>query len=232
MGDRVALGLRRRAGRARAPRRVVLAGLLAAALLVGAPLRSSGQIAVYDSSVFTQTVLEAARMLEMVNLMVRDLAPFTQLGLALQLVAEIQGLMTEVEGIASAMQGRRALWASITTVPSTARELASFRVWATGICRESTQQGLQAQSLIARATRLLTTLTTMLQTVEQIVGSVAGLQHVTVMLGNVSGHLVLLQTMLASSHEAQMCDAWSLQIRQQAMRAITERALSDFGVMR
>jgi hypothetical protein len=213
----------------RAPRRIALIGGVALALLLGS--RSAGFPAgmpVFDASVFGQAILQVARGLQLVQLTIRDLAPLTQLRDAAQLVVQLNALMAQVDTISQRMIGRRGMWRSTPDITSLVG-LANFRSSATQLCQTVTTDALDAQGIIEEAARLLGIVSTMVDTAQHLVGSVAGLQNTSFQLGTIAGQMTALQLMSASNNESTLCDSWHTHHRKVGVMRLQQRWLQRYG---
>jgi hypothetical protein len=195
--------------------------------LVGAQFGS----VVFDPQNFTQNVRAAVALANQLQLTLRDLAPMANMGRALDVARQLNQLVSQVQSIATRMAGRRSLWNEPYLIESAAA-LAEFRSSSTQLCRTVTTEALSAQSLITEASDLLNTLTTLVDSIDVLAGSVAGLQAASVHLGSLGGHLTALQTLTAVNNEASLCDGWAKQVRREAVTALQIKLFSDHGQLR
>ena len=229
------MGHRPRVNRARRPsqscpliRRVVVLILLACLLPVQCSVVTA-QMAVFDASAYVQSVLEVAHTLNIVQLTLRDLAPMTEMGLVFELAVELQSIMTQVEGLTRAMEQRLAIYRTRREPVTSFRELAEFRSSVNQMCLAAQMDALTTQNLLSRMVRLLSTVQGMMNTLQQLLGSVAGMQMMGTTLSSIAGKLVLMQSMVASRNEAGLCEEWARAQRRVMMEQLIVRSLQDYG---
>lgn len=183
---------------------------------------------VFDPQNFVQNLRTAVEMIREVQLSLQDLAPLTNIGQALNVAQTLHEIVTQVRTIAGHITGRRGLWSAAYPIDSMAA-LAAFRSSSTQLCRTVSTEALTAQSLITEAADLLSTLSTLVDSIDVLSGSVAGLQSVSANLGALSGQIAGLQTMSAANNEANLCESWAKQIRREAVSALQIKLFSDHG---
>jgi hypothetical protein len=185
---------------------------------------------VFDVGVYGQMLFEVAHSLELINLAVRNLAPLVQVSLAFDLVVELQAIITDVDGITRQIEMRLGVYQGQRTLPSTWTELSAFRRQLEGMCQQSRMDAFQAQLLLRRMTTLLTHLRALLNTFQQILGTVAGLQAASIELAAISAKLVLMQAQQAAHNEAILCQEWAASVRRQSIEQLQYQALRDYAV--
>jgi hypothetical protein len=222
---------RARAGHPRlAAHHRLVAGAMLVILLTGLVPPAFPQLAVFDASNFAQSIMQVAYEAQQIAIMLRELASWANVGVALQLVADIESLMGQIDRISQQMQGRRGLWGNPPSI-MTSVGLAEFRAQYGELCQTVRSNAFSAQLLISDVTRLLGTLMTILNGISILSGSTAGLQAVTTAVGNIAGQMAGLQTMVATANEATMCEQWQYSVRRAGMRNIEMRMFRRYGMV-
>ena len=198
-------------------------------VLLVAPVVNGAALPVVDALADANALLEMVRLVEMVNLGIRDLAPLAEISEAVGVAADLQIILTASQTIASQIHGRRGVWGRTGTLPTTTRAFAEMRRTHTALCRLTATQGLQAQSLVGQIPMLLNRLTKLLESASRILGTVAGLQAASAVLGEVSGQLAVLTITETAAQEPQLCEIWARRLEEQALESVSQVLLRDYA---